>query len=79
MFAIPGELMNESNLMVGDKPKDTDAKHCVVCQKISTAKCSNCGSVYYCSAEHQKTDWKNHKKSCFPITVSIPQRVPMFS
>ena len=27
-------------------------------------RCSNCKSGYYCSLEHQKLDWKHHKKLC---------------
>lgn len=26
--------------------------------------CGNCHAVFYCSREHQKKDWKQHKKMC---------------
>jgi len=35
---------------------------CQVCQKQASKQCSACKSVYYCSIECQKSDWKNHKK-----------------
>lgn len=39
---------------------------CMTChiygQKLK--KCGRCRSVYYCSAECQKTNWKEHKKIC---------------
>jgi hypothetical protein len=37
---------------------------CNVCGLDSTLKCSRCGEVYYCTATHQRDDWKNHKKVC---------------
>lgn len=27
-------------------------------------RCSGCSNVWYCSQEHQKMDWKEHKKVC---------------
>lgn len=38
--------------------------HCEVCKELCKQKCSQCKQVYYCSAEHQKDDWKNHRKDC---------------
>ena len=42
---------------------------CKVCNKSSDRlnKCSACKSVYYCSSECQKVDWKSHKTNCFKI------------
>jgi len=38
---------------------------CAVCNKPATKQCSRCKSTFYCSAEHQRSDWKRHKKeSC---------------
>ena len=39
---------------------------CTVCKKPAEKSCSRCKMVYYCSVEHQKVDWKQHKKGCFP-------------
>ena len=38
-------------------------------------RCGRCRAVFYCSKECQTQDWKfgNHKKSCQPLTTSIPQ------
>ena len=33
--------------------------------KSASFRCSKCKKVYYCSSEHQKIDWKSHKKLCF--------------
>lgn len=49
----------------GQKPTD----NCYVCKKLSSLKCSNCVKVFYCSAEHQKQDWKRHKQQCHPFEV----------
>ncbi|XP_066246826.1 SET domain-containing protein SmydA-8-like isoform X1 [Euwallacea similis] len=38
--------------------------HCAVCDSPASQKCSGCHTVYYCSREHQKSDWKKHKTTC---------------
>lgn len=37
---------------------------CEVCKEASAQRCSRCKSVYYCSKDHQKAHWKQHKKTC---------------
>ena len=37
---------------------------CELCFKAATTNCSRCKKTFYCSREHQREDWKNHKKSC---------------
>ncbi|XP_071538278.1 SET domain-containing protein SmydA-8-like isoform X2 [Panulirus ornatus] len=42
---------------------------CEVCSKPAKQFCSSCRSVFYCSRECQKQDWKNHKGKCKPYVV----------
>ena len=39
-------------------------KRCKVCSKEGTKRCGKCGCAYYCSADCQKSHWKEHKKVC---------------
>jgi hypothetical protein len=36
------------------------------CSKAAKRKCAACKSLGYCSREHQRADWKAHKKECKP-------------
>ncbi|TDL22165.1 hypothetical protein BD410DRAFT_788874 [Rickenella mellea] len=36
-------------------------------KKVTPMKCSKCKLVLYCSAEHQKYDWDEHKRVCVKI------------
>ena len=38
--------------------------NCIVCGVEATHFCARCKKAYYCSPEHQKSDWPNHKKVC---------------
>ncbi|KAK2957083.1 hypothetical protein BLNAU_7913 [Blattamonas nauphoetae] len=37
---------------------------CVLCGKPAKFQCSSCHNVRYCSREHQKTHWPQHKPVC---------------
>ena len=38
------------------------------CTEMKNLKaCSRCKNRWYCSVEHQKEDWKSHKKVCVPV------------
>ncbi len=37
---------------------------CYNCDNECSTKCGSCKGVYYCSKDHQKSDWSRHKKEC---------------
>mmetsp|Transcript_4478 Transcript_4478/g.8260 ORF Transcript_4478/g.8260 Transcript_4478/m.8260 type:complete len:145 (+) Transcript_4478:138-572(+) len=39
-------------------------KTCQACGKDASKKCSRCSTVWYCSPECQRQDWKSHKPVC---------------
>lgn len=59
-------IMSSSN-------KKDDHHCCLVCNATETADggalllCSRCKCSYFCSKDHQRLDWKHHKKWCYPI------------
>jgi len=40
------------------------------CDKPGVKTCARCRIARYCCREHQKGDWKRHKKECVPATTS---------
>jgi hypothetical protein len=49
----------------------SEKSRCEICKKNKNLKaCSACGDVFYCSAEHQKENWKSHKGNCKAYKVS---------
>ncbi|KAL4249353.1 MYND-type zinc finger protein samB [Abortiporus biennis] len=37
---------------------------CAVCGIPTVQRCSRCKAAYYCSSDHMKKDWPNHKPTC---------------
>ena len=37
---------------------------CEVCEAKASQRCSGCQSVFYCSRDHQRQDWKTHRLTC---------------
>ncbi|CAH1164666.1 unnamed protein product [Phyllotreta striolata] len=44
---------------------------CAECGAPSELKCSACKLASYCSKEHQKQHWKNHKTACRPFEIQV--------
>jgi hypothetical protein len=42
----------------------SDSKTCGVCGLLTTLRCSDCKSEYYCGRVHQSSHWNVHKKDC---------------
>lgn len=42
---------------------------CAVCGISASSKCAACTLVVYCSKEHQKAHWKQHKNECISYEV----------
>ena len=45
------------------------AAGCGKCGKAADKRCGSCHQVSYCCPEHQKADWKEHRKVCCPFMV----------
>jgi len=61
-----------------DKPIN---KVCNVCGSAGSEtaplkKCGKCRAVSYCTVEHQREDWQNHKPNCKPSPNSKPASTP---
>lgn len=37
---------------------------CAVCDKTSNQRCGRCRSIFYCSVDHQRQHWSQHKPNC---------------
>jgi len=57
---------------------------CSVCGEQGGKKCSRCKSIFYCSVEHQRQHWREHKKLCgvarqrSPLTMSLEKDAKRF-
>jgi len=46
---------------------------CRICEKIEGSKfCQKCMTIAYCGKQHQKEDWKRHKKICASLARDSP-------
>lgn len=44
---------------------ERERQYCELCGKMENLmKCGRCRSSFYCSKEHQRQDWKTHKRVC---------------
>ncbi|KAJ7653022.1 hypothetical protein B0H17DRAFT_1101101 [Mycena rosella] len=42
------------------------AHPCLVCGRATTQWCARCQNAWYCSPEHSRDDWANHRGACRP-------------
>lgn len=63
---VMSELMGEGGGRMGSEPRASpEVIPCKLCGKTDAIKkCARCMVVGYCGKEHQKADWKTHKKNC---------------
>mmetsp|Transcript_19099 Transcript_19099/g.32898 ORF Transcript_19099/g.32898 Transcript_19099/m.32898 type:complete len:427 (+) Transcript_19099:139-1419(+) len=56
------------NVFANYKQVFEEGKTCSFCFTLidGQKRCARCKSAYYCSVEHQKEDWKEHKLNCKP-------------
>lgn len=43
---------------------ESEPRQCRICGQATKKQCTGCLRVFYCSVEHQKKDWKIHRKEC---------------
>lgn len=55
-----------------------ELQKCGKCSKDANSICTNCKSIYYCSRDCQKADWKNHKKNCSPFEIKNDEKLGRF-
>lgn len=69
---IMAELREESCRQRPMGPKTAlEILPCQICGKTeATKRCARCKLVAYCGKEHQKVDWKVHRKICVPKDAS---------
>jgi len=59
------ELHLEVNFYKKRLDNKKPALQCAVCGNSERVRlCGRCKIVCYCSVEHQKSDWANHKRYC---------------
>ena len=50
----------------------SETKACKVCGKsVGMKRCARCKAVAYCGTEHQRQDWKIHKRFCVPTDREV--------
>ncbi|GBG28088.1 Programmed cell death protein 2 [Hondaea fermentalgiana] len=56
-------FLQRRRIVTEPEPKK-GATRCALCGRPATAKCVACKSVCYCSRDHQKKHWPQHKPTC---------------
>lgn len=74
--AEESEESSEDGPYVDEEARRQKSKQtrCAVCRQPATKQCSRCKKVYYCSVEHQRENWKEHKSSCAEPETTNPSK-----
>ncbi|XP_034245070.1 SET domain-containing protein SmydA-8-like [Thrips palmi] len=51
---------------------------CALCGAAAPTVCANCGTAAYCSKEHQRQHWPEHRPGCFPCTLQRNEQLGRF-
>ena len=61
------ELVPEGHGRISEPRICVEITACRICGKtVGMIRCGRCKGVAYCGREHQRADWKEHKKSGIP-------------
>lgn len=71
MHDVLAQDKDESHASNSSTPSTDKKDRCAVCSVPADKRCSKCHKVYYCSAEHQKQDWRRHRPSCNSSNPSV--------
>ncbi|KAJ7658728.1 hypothetical protein DFH06DRAFT_990034 [Mycena polygramma] len=44
---------------------------CLVCRRLTTQWCSRCHNAFYCSEQHNRANWPEHRPRCHPLPSLI--------
>merc|ERR1711933_29522 len=59
---------------VGKESGVEEEAKCYVCGKTGNVmRCSQCKSAFYCSREHQVSDWARHSKECASLAAKADE------
>ena len=60
----------------GAKPLAPFAGPCGVCGRAAPYRCASCNEVFYCSRDHQRAGWAEHRKVCAPNPKAFRYKTP---
>jgi hypothetical protein len=63
-------LIRVANMEAPKDPSSSRPFNCALCGQPAQYHCTKCTNTYYCCREHQKQDWKIHKKVCASPNLS---------
>ncbi|KAF2188856.1 hypothetical protein K469DRAFT_702561 [Zopfia rhizophila CBS 207.26] len=59
--------VQEAEELAGRLRNTVEILLCKVCGEMNAKRCARCKVIVYCGKEHQKVDWKVHKRVCVSL------------